>query len=126
MNSLRDELERRRAEGSDLQGVFSSTANRPAGLIVETTAGETWMLSWHHFIFGRHQEADEYERLVLTFVAHEVELRGLNLRSLLTEIVHERLGSLRAAPGKYLKSSGDEPAIEQIQVRHLAEAIGPV
>jgi hypothetical protein len=124
MSSIREELERRRAEGGDLASPLYSTAHRAVGLIVETTAGETWVLSWHHFIFGRHQEAGEHERLVLSFVAHEVELHGLNLRSLITEVVHERLGSLRAAPGRYLKSSGDEPAIEQIHVRPLAEPIG--
>jgi hypothetical protein len=121
MSGFRADLERRRAAQGGLRNPFYATADRPVELVVETTNGETWLLPWHHFVFGRHQEAGERERLVLTFVAHEVAMSGLNLGALITEVVDQRLARLRAAPGKYLKSSGEEPFIEQIQVRSLAE-----
>jgi hypothetical protein len=121
MSGFRADLERRRAAQGDLRNPFYATADRPVELVVETTNGETWLLPWHHFVFGRHQEAGERERLVLTFVAHEVAISGSNLGALITEVVDQRLARLRAAPGKYLKSSGEEPFIEQVQVRSLAE-----
>jgi len=61
--------------------------------------------------------------LILTFVDHEVTMRGLNLGDLLQAVANQRLEWLRAAPGKYLKSAGNEPSIEQIKVRPLVEPI---
>lgn len=121
MSGLQADLERRRAELGEIRNPFYATADHPVELVVETTNGETWLLPWHHFVFGRHQEVGECERLLFTFVAHEVAMSGLNLGALITEVVDQRLARLRAAPGKYLKSSGKEPFIEQIQVRSLAE-----
>lgn len=119
MNTLRDQLGPRRAAEGPTSTPFYSTTDRATILRVEVAGGEIWMLPWHHFVIGRHAQAGEGERLVLTFVAHEITLRGLNLAGLIPDIAKQQLESLRTAPGKYLKSSGNEPAIEQIQVRPL-------
>jgi hypothetical protein len=121
MNSLKEAVEQRRAEEGASRNPLYSSKERVTVLFVETSGGETWLLPWNHFVFGRHQEAGERERLVLTFVGHEVAMSGLNLGAIVPEVVHQRLERLRAAPVKYLKSSGNEPFIEQIQVRSLAE-----
>ena len=118
--SLREQVESRRAAEGPASNPFYSTTDRATILRVEVAGGEIWMLPWHHFIIGRHAPAGAGERLVLTFVAHEITLRGVNLAGLIPEIADQRLESLRTAPGKYLKSSGNEPAFEQIQVRALA------
>src|ERR1019366_304290 len=116
MSSLRTEVERSRAEASDCRSPFYATNDGVITLRVESSGGEVWMLPWHHFIFGRYESGD-HERLVLTFVAHEVALRGLNLAGLMPEVVNQRIEWLRTAPGKYLKAVGAEPAIDHIRVR---------
>lgn len=122
MSSLRTAVERSRAEAGDCRSPFYATNDDVIALRVETSGGEVWMLPWHHFIFGRY-EAGDHERLVLTFVAHEVALRGLNLVELIPEIANQRIAWLRTAPGKYLKAAGAEPSIDQIWVRPLAEPV---
>lgn len=119
--SLRDEIAKRRAAEGRVPNPYYATNERVASLRVEDSTGEIWMLPWHHFIFGHHRAAGDREQLVLMFVAHEVALRGLNLTELVPEVVSQSIAWLRAAPGKYLKSGGDEPSIEQIKVRPLAE-----
>ena len=119
--TLKEEIASRRVVESDGLNPLHSSNEHATALLVETPDGETWLLPWSHFVFGRHKEVGERERLVLTFVAHEVALNGLNLGAIIPEVVHQRLERLRAAPGKYLKSSGNEAFIEQIQVRSLAE-----
>jgi hypothetical protein len=119
--TLKEEIASRRiAESDGLNSPYASKEN-VTSLLVETPDGETWLLPWSHFVFGRHKEVGERERLVLTFVAHEVALSGLNLGAIIPEVVHQRLERLRAAPGKYLKSAGSEAFIEQVQVRSLVE-----
>ena len=122
MSSLRTAVERQRAEEGDSRSPFYATNDGVITLRVETSGGEVWMLPWHHFIFGRYQPGD-HERLVLTFVAHEVAMRGLNLVELIPEVANQRVAWLRTAPGKYLKAAGAEPAIDQIRVRLLAEPV---
>jgi hypothetical protein len=119
MSSLKAVLEQRRAEEKDARS-HSSKDGVPM-LFVATSGGENWLLPWNHFVFGCHKEEGERERLVLTFVAHKVDMSGVNLGDLIPEVVHQRLERLRAAPGKYITSSGNEPFIEQIEVRSLAE-----
>jgi hypothetical protein len=121
--SLRDEIAKRRAAEGWKPNPYYATSERVASLRVEDSDGVIWMLPWHHFTFGHHREAGERERLVLTFVAHEVALRGLNLTELIPEVVNQSIEWLRALPGKYVKSAGDEPSIEQIKVRPLAEPV---
>jgi hypothetical protein len=119
--SLKEAIAQKRAEEEILRNPLCSSTEQVSALFVETSNRETWLLPWNHFIFGHHQEAGERERLVLTFVAHEVAVSGLNLGTLVPEVAHQRLEILRTAPGKYLKSSGKELFIEQIQVHPLAE-----
>jgi hypothetical protein len=119
--SLKEAIAQWHAEEEISRNPLYSSTEQVSALFVETSGGEIWLLPWNHFVFGRHQEAGECERLVLTFVAHEVTMSGLNLGTLIPEVAHQRLHSLRAAPGKYLKSSGKEPFIEQIQVHPVAE-----
>ena len=119
--TLKEEIASRRVVESDGLNPPYASKEHATSLLVETPDGETWLLPWRHFVFGRHQKVGERERLVLTFVAHEVALSGLNLGAIIPEVVHQRLERLRAAPGKYLKSSGNEAFIEQIQVRSLSE-----
>jgi hypothetical protein len=119
--SLKEAIAQRHTEEGITRNPLYSSTEQVSALFVETSNGEIWLLPWNHFVFGRHQEADERERLVLTFVAHEVVLSGLNLDALIPDVANLRLERLRAAPVKYLKSSGNEPFIEQIQVRSLAE-----
>ena len=119
--TLKEEIASRRVVELDGLNPPYASKEHATSLLVETPDGETWLLPWSHFVFGRHKEVGERERLVLTFVAHEVALSGLNLGAIIPEVVHQRLERLRAAPGKYLKSSGNQPFIAQIQVRSLAE-----
>lgn len=122
MNSLRAAVEHQRAQNGDSGSPFYAINDDVTTLRVETSGGEVWMLPWHHFIFGRHVFGD-YERLILTFVAHEVALRGVNLVALIPEVANQRIAWLRAAPRKYLRGAKTEPAIDDIQVRSLAEPI---
>jgi hypothetical protein len=119
--TLKEEIASRRVVELDGLNPPYASKEHAISLLVETPDGETWLLPWSHFVFGRHKEVGERERLVLTFVAHEVALSGLNLGAIIPEVVHQRLERLCAAPGKYLKSSGNEAFIEQVQVRPLAE-----
>jgi hypothetical protein len=120
--SLRESIDQRRAEEGYSPNPFYATKDDVTCLRVETSGGEVWILPWHHFIFGRH-EAGDHERLLLTFVAHEVAMRGLNLAGLIPDVVHQRIAWLRTAPGKYLKSTGAGPSIDQIHVRPLGEPV---
>jgi hypothetical protein len=119
--SLKEAIAQRRAEEAALSNPLCSSKEHVASLFVETSGGEIWLLPWNHFIFGHHQEAGERERLVLTFVANEVTISGLNLGTLVPEVAHQRLERLRAAPGKYLKSSEKELFIEKIEVHSLED-----
>jgi hypothetical protein len=122
-SSLKEAIERRHAElvGSR-NPLYSASLKDPVmGLIVEISGSDIWFLPWSHFISGYHDEAGKYERLVLTFSANEVSIIGINLDLLMPDIAHQRLEKVRAAPGKYLKSSGKEPFIEKIQVFSLDE-----
>jgi hypothetical protein len=123
MSALQQTIERRRAADESAASPFYATKDRATSLRVETSGGEVWLLPWHHFVFGRH-EARQHERLVLTFVAHEVAVQGLNLAALVTEVANQRIEWLRAAPGKYLRAAGGEPSIDQICVRPLTESEG--
>jgi hypothetical protein len=122
MSSLQQTMDRRRAADECTPSPFYATKDSVTALRVETSGGEVWLLPWHHFVFGRH-EAGEHERLVLTFVAHEVTVQGLNLDTLIPEVASQRIEWLRAAPGKYLRAAGGEPSIDQICVRLLAEPV---
>jgi hypothetical protein len=117
--SLKEAIAQKRAEEEVLRNPLYSSTEQVSALFVETSNGETWLLPWNHFIFGHHQEAGEWERLVLTFVANEVTISGLNLGTLVPEVAHQRLEKLRTAPGKYLKSSEKELFIEKIEVHSL-------
>lgn len=121
--SLSEEIAKKRAAEGWAANPYYSSKDRVTSLRIEDSGGEIWMLPWHHFIFGHHREAGERERLVLTFVAHEVTLRGLNFAELIPEVVNQSIEWLRAVPGKYVKSAGDEPSIDQIKVRPLAEPV---
>jgi len=121
MSTLRDQLlERRAAEPAARHPLYTIGAH-VITLGVETAGGSMWMLPWHHFVFGQYQDEGDRERLVLTFVTHEVVLRGTNLGVLMTEIVNQRLDCVRAGPGKYLQSLDDKPFVDDIHVRPLAE-----
>ena len=122
MSSLQQTLERRRAADESAPSPFYATKDRATTLRIETSGGEVWLLPWHHFVFGRH-EAGAHDRLVLTFVAHEVAVQGLNLAALIPEVANQRIEWLRAAPGKYLRAADGEPSIDQIRVRPLAEPV---
>lgn len=127
--SLQEELnirnqqfrERLRATEPAAKHPLYSTNEHTAHLRIEAGGGSTWIMPWHHFVFGIHQDEGERERLALTFVAHEIVLRGLNLGVLTTEIANRRLDQLRAAPGKYSKSLDEGPFVEEVHVRPLEE-----
>jgi len=121
MSTLRDQLLERRAAEPAARHPLYTTGAHVITLGVETAGGSMWMLPWHHFVFGQYQDEGDRERLVLTFVTHEVVLRGANLGVLMTEIVNQRLDCVRAGPEKYLPSLDDKPFVDEIQVRPLAE-----
>ncbi len=122
MSTLGEVLEQRRqAVEENTRHPLYSTNEHAATLRVEAAGGSVWILPWQHFVFGIHQDEGERERLALTFVAHVIVLRGLNLNILVNEIANQRLEQLRAAPGKYLKSLGKDPFVDEIQVRSLDE-----
>jgi len=114
-------LEQRSSEKWASQSSLYSTKEDATSLLVEASGDKIWLLPWNHFILAHHQDEGECERLVLTFVANEVTISGLNLGILIPEIAHQRLENVRAAPGKYLKSSEKEPFIEKIQVHSLED-----
>ena len=120
--SLKEEIERKRANNTGQRNPFYSTDEGAKSLRAETCDGKIWVFPWHHFVFGCHYEAGDDERLALTFVAQEVTIHGVNLVSLVNEIANQRLVCLRTAPEEYMKSMLDGPAVKQIRVRSLAEA----
>lgn len=122
MSTLGEVLEQRRqALEENTRHPLYSTNEHAVALRVEAAGGSVWILPWHHFVFGIHQDEGDRERLALTFVAHEIVLRGSNLSILVNEIANQRLDQLRAAPGKYLKSLGEGPFVDEVQVRSLEE-----
>lgn len=123
MSSLQQSIERRRAAEGYVPNPFFGTNDRVSSLRVEDASGGLWVLPWNHFTFGRHERIGDRDQLVLTFVANEVAVQGTKLGELLPEVANQRLEWLRAAPGKYLKSAPDEPAIDRIAVRSLAESV---
>ena len=124
MSSLREQiLERQRATGADAHHPLYSTGEHVITLRVEAAGGSLWIFPWHHFVFGFYQDEGDRERLVLTFVAHEVVMRGSNLGALVRQIAKQHLDKISAAPGKYLKSLGDGPFVDEIYVRPLADPV---
>jgi hypothetical protein len=123
MSGLQQMVDRRRADEAVAAHPCYSTKAQSAAVLVEAAGGENWVLPWQHFIFGRHRDDGDREQLVLTFVAHEVTLRGMNLAVIAEEAANLRLESVRAAPGKYLKSAGAEPFIERVDVQTISERI---
>jgi hypothetical protein len=122
MSTLGEHLDQRRqALEENTRHPLYSTNEHAVTLRVESDGGSVWILPWHHFVFGIHQAEGIRERLVLTFVAHEILLRGSNLSILVNEIANRRLDQLRAAPGKYLKSLENGPFVDEVQVRSLEE-----
>lgn len=119
MSGLQKMLDERRAEEAAAAAhPCYSTKSQVATLVVEVSGDEHWLLPWQHFVFGRHRlEAGDDERLILTFVAHEVTIHGVNLGGLADEVANLRLERLRAAAGKYLKSSGAGPFVERLEVQ---------
>src|SRR4051812_34400445 len=102
--SLKEEIERKRANDTEQRNPFYTTDECAKLLRAETSDGKIWVFPWHHFVFGCHWEAGERERLVLSFVAHEVTTVGLGLAILIKEVANQRLSQLSSAPEKYLKS----------------------
>lgn len=125
MSGLQKMLDERRAQeaAAVVAHPCYSTKSQVATLVVEMSGDECWLLPWQHFIFGRHRIAeDNREQLILTFVAHEVTIVGVNLGQLADEAAGLRLERLRAAAEKYLKSSGAGPFVERIDVQPVAAA----
>jgi hypothetical protein len=122
MSTLGEVLEQRRQvfEENTSHPLYS-TNEHAATLRVEGAGGSVWILPWHHFVFCIHRDEGDRERLALTFVAHEIVLRGSNLGILVNEIANQRLDQLRAAPEKYRKSLGEGPFVDELQVRSLDE-----
>lgn len=122
MSTLGEVLEQRQqALEENTRHPLYSTNEHAATLRVEAAGGSVWILPWHHFVFGIHQDEGDREQLALTFVAHEIVLRGSNLGILVKEIANQRLDQLRAAPGKYLKSLEKGPFVDEVKVRSLDE-----
>lgn len=124
MNAMKEDLQKRRAELGIVSSPFYGAVDRALTLEVKDSAGDAWILPWNHFLCSRHDPSADDAPLVLTFVAHQVLVSGVNLDAVTQVISKQRLAWLRAVPGKYLKTSGDgEPTIEAIKVVVLRKPI---
>ena len=121
MSTLKDAILQRRMVESDSGNPCFSTGKEVSTFLVEASNGESWLLPWHHFLHGCRQTVDGSERLVLTFATQEVVLKGSNLSLLADEIAQLRLEGVRPAPGRYQKSAGGEPFVEDIAVQPAGE-----
>lgn len=124
MNDLKQDLHKRRAELGIVNSPFYGVTDRALRIQIEAPSGDVWILPWNHFLCSRHDPGADDAQLVLTFVAHRVMISGVNLDGIMRAISDQRLAWLRAVPGKYLESAGeDEPAIDRIKVLSLREPI---
>lgn len=120
MSTLQDTLSHRRSGQSSSERAFCSADVSVPALVIQTTAGEQWVLPWSHFVSARHTFGDNREQLTLLFANHEVGLHGVCLVPLLDEIASFRLGSLRSFPPKYAPQSDEqEPFIEHVAVKQM-------
>lgn len=122
MSTLAQSIERLCAD-ENIGNPFYGIRDHVSSLRVEEASGKLWVLPWSHFTSGRHERIGSSDHLVLTFVACEVGVHGMRLSGLVADVANQRLEWLRAAPGKYLKSTSDGPAIERIAIRSLAEPV---
>jgi hypothetical protein len=53
--TLKEEIASRHVVESDGLNPPCASKEHATSLLVETPDGETWLLPWSHFVFGRHQ-----------------------------------------------------------------------
>ncbi len=122
--SLREQLREKLGTEPLAPNPCFTTSDQGIGLLVEISSGAVWILPWHQFMAG-YYDPREPERLVLTFVAHEVTIFGFNLGRIVPHLMNQRVERMRAVPEKYLSVAGGDLSIAQICVRSLAEPVVP-
>ena len=107
---LNEYVERRKAE---LPPSYGETADRPPVLSVELPYGEMWMIAWSHFSHA-HLCGEE---LALSFIDHEIIIRGDNLLPVMMAAAGLRLECLRTISPSYRSvMDARETFIHEIEV----------
>ena len=117
MNSLAEEIKLRRAAKCERkQTCYSTNASTPC-VRIKDGAGRSWTFPWmHHVVSDRGVERDN-ERMLLTFVSHDVLIEGHHLEPLEEDLAYHRVEKLRHLPSSYAAAGGPESIVTKIEVR---------
>lgn len=102
---------------------YSVTAGA-SSLQFKDNKGLNWGFPWNHFIFVCHDDTGEPEKILLTFVSHEISISGHNLNAVKQEIADRRLATLRHVPSNHISDSKLEPIVTEILVKARDEKPG--
>ncbi|HZP59610.1 MAG TPA: hypothetical protein VFB27_04740 [Opitutaceae bacterium] len=122
--SLKEQIRQKRIEQGMLPESCHIIKMQASTLQLEASSGKWWVLPWHHLVGCYLEGESEPETLRLTFVGYEAVVRGVNLYGLLQDIAKQRLASLRTAPKEYLRATGREAFVLEIEVCSSEGAIG--
>lgn len=126
MSSLKESLIARRNETVGPTAPSLSAPTPVPGVVVQASSGDHWTFPWAHFVFAQHGESGDRELIVLTFVSHQVHLRGVRLAPLMDAVAGFRLERLTDVPPKYRSQVPEgEPCIEEICVQAKADSAEP-
>lgn len=117
MSTLDRLMERRREAESARVECCHTVATQPACLLVSTAAGESWVFPWSQLAAAQLTPSADRDELRLTFVTHEVALRGLRLWLLRDLVAALQLATVRPAPAKFSRAAADQPFVEAVTVR---------
>lgn len=122
--SLKEQIRQKRIEQGMLPESCRTVKMQASTLQLEASSGKGWVLPWHHLVGCHLEEEGGRETLRLTFMGYEAVVRGVNLRELIEDIAQQHLASLRTAPQQYLRATGREAFILEIEVRSREEVFG--
>jgi hypothetical protein len=96
---------------------------KPNATVLDVTAsdGNEWQFPWPQFTSACHGKEGDQDSTVLTFVTHQISVRGYRFAALREAIRESRLAMLRVAPAKYVKTAEGELFIAALHVRLVDE-----
>jgi hypothetical protein len=99
---------------SDSKTWVAREHDRPAGMEVRSLKW-TLILPWSHFLYA---EGDD-DRISVTYATHGISISGAGLRSLLTDLCHQRVSLLREPVRAEKFNSDPGPRITSILIQKV-------
>jgi hypothetical protein len=93
---------------------------------IETNTGETFLLPYQQFTCARYQRHAEPDTdlLVLSFLSHEIQVKGINLAPLVDALQDFTMERLTPSPERYRHAlAKTEPAIFGIEIRPIEKPL---